>query len=282
MGCGIFTNFTNVFSQAVISGLASNGIKSSGAIRLSLSSGSKLVAGTTGSKGFDSIYIVRQNHNGLPVEPVASYKIGKGAVEIQEAVLLQNGFVLGVGTSYQNDEMLIVKFDTNGIFDKTFGKNGVVKTNIKDESQEEISLMGSSIAVAQSGKIFTTGWSQEIRAMIITCHLANGELDNSFGKNGVVLISSNCDTVGFMGLAIKILKDDKIALLGKAIYSEILSESYKTENFVAMLKPNGELITDFGKNGIEILTTDNTSINSSPKEILYNYLLGISTINANK
>ena len=80
-----------------------------------------------------------------------------------------------------NQDFLLARYLTNGDLDTSFGNNGTVMT---DYGEDVI----SATALLPDGKILAGGWSQigSSRYLLLTKYLPNGDLDTSFGVDGVV------------------------------------------------------------------------------------------------
>ncbi len=132
----------------------------------------------------------------------------------------------------------------SGFLDSTFGNNGKVVTDFG--SEESI----NSIAFQSDKKIVAAGYYDLIKKNLafdwIVCALAryktNGELDSSFGENGLITFDSSFSDLN----AIIIQKDDKIAGTGYAY--PINSEGPAFLKIIQRQK-NGEPDPSFGING---------------------------------
>ncbi len=99
----------------------------------------------------------------------------------------KNGKIYVTGYSYNsrgNFNMVIWRYNRDGILDKTFGNRGIV---VFDKS--ELSS-GKSIYVDKNGKIYVTGISYNSNGnsdMIIWRYNEDGTLDETFGNEGIVV-----------------------------------------------------------------------------------------------
>jgi uncharacterized delta-60 repeat protein len=102
---------------------------------------------------------------------------------IQDIATLPDGRLIVVGfTGIAADKFALVCYTANGSFDPNFGQGGVVTTQISEEDR--------AVAVAiQGNKIIVLGYSftsAEKRFFSLARYDANGNLDPTFGSNGIV------------------------------------------------------------------------------------------------
>lgn len=76
----------------------------------------------------------------------------------------------------------LVRFNSNGTFDTTFGNNGITHTQIFN-GQSGL----RSIVVLPNGKIITGGYCNDgaTKRYVLVQYLPNGALDSTFGTNGI-------------------------------------------------------------------------------------------------
>jgi uncharacterized delta-60 repeat protein len=134
---------------------------------------------------------------------------------------------------------LVVRFNTDGSLDTSFGTNGAVVTDYSGQDESAF-----AIAVQTDGKIVVAGGlfditpSQNILGFKVVRYMPNGTLDATFGVAGKVYESF--DDVGGTPQSIIIQPDDKIVVAGTDDNSML---------FVARFNSNGGLDTGFGTNG---------------------------------
>ena len=122
-----------------------------------------------------------------------------------------DGKIVAAGSSYDGAVagFALVRYNTNGSLDSSFGTNGTVITTIGSLSTAQ------DVAIQTNGKIVAAGRSQLPGAFsdfTLTRYNANGSPDTSFGTNGVVVtpVSSSLDTAD----AVTIQADGKIIASG--------------------------------------------------------------------
>lgn len=242
-------------------------------ISLIQTNGKVITAGTFGGKyGFDSLIISRFHRNGTPdysFNQNVKIKIGKGAVELREAILTTNGDIIGIGSSFDEDELLLVKFDSLGKLDENFGYNGISKTICTNQR----GAFGISFDIDSNGNIVVTGWCDGVKSLLVARFKSNGIIDSTFGNNGLLVVDSELNTISFEGVSIKCLNNGQIVVLGKSFIGDELSEDFKSGYFVVRLNNKGDINKNYGVNGLLEIKTNNFVINASTKEVLYSYLL---------
>lgn len=130
----------------------------------------------------------------------------------------------------------------NGNPDATFGKNGQFRIDL--QSIKAIGL-NSDLKIASDGKILITGGgaadpsATSTDAFILRLN-ANGTLDNTFGKNG--LLFTGVAGVTELGLSLKIQND------GKLLFSQYVDEDSGLN--IVRLNSNGTLDNTFGNKGV--------------------------------
>jgi uncharacterized delta-60 repeat protein len=164
--------------------------------------------------------------NGIATTPGTSFAA---------AALQSNGKIVAVGAGSNGPTVL--RYDTNGALDSTFGTGGQVTLNNNDS--------GSAFAVAiqSDGKILVAAPDQAQLAMFRLN--TNGSLDTSFGSKGVATIDST-----------SLLLTPAIGTIATPPGGKILvvaqSTSFGGEVFARLLS-NGTPDSSFGTNGAAAL-----------------------------
>ncbi len=137
----------------------------------------------------------------------------------------------------------IVRLDSDGSFDKSFGLDGKINTYYSG------GLKGVSISIQADNKIVTTHYFRETFGSIwdfeVTRYQADGSFDNSFDTDGTVLTGEFAGYSELNKMAIQ--SDGKIVAVGFAIVNS--RESYLFDFAVVRYNTNGSLDTSFGTNG---------------------------------
>ena len=145
--------------------------------------------------------------------------------------------VAGYGIDSTDYDFGLVRFTSEGKLDSTFGKNGRVLTPV-GTGQDYL----KKITIQKDDKIIAVGSSSG--GASIVRYLKNGELDNSFGTNGIVYSLSG----EFF--------DVKLQSNGKICAAGFINDSTKgyTEYVVARHNSDGSPDNSFGNNGIVTIT----------------------------
>ncbi|CAN5748819.1 hypothetical protein BH10BAC2_BH10BAC2_06780 [soil metagenome] len=128
--------------------------------------------------------------NGKITPELNSYRAYAGAVS-----LMRDGKIIIAGYSYQphglnsNYDFTILRYNTDGSPDSSFGNNGVVITDFKNGTENEIA---SEMVLQPDGKLIVAGTSRDVgeaygiyrTRFICVRYNTDGTLDSSFGEQG--------------------------------------------------------------------------------------------------
>lgn len=173
---------------------------------------------------------------------------GDGSDDGLMAVAVQpDGKIVGTGFSASGSSFAIpvVRLNSNGTPDYSFGTNGSVRMSIL--GGDGASDYGESIALQSDGKIVVAGLSQKSSGSafaLARCN-TNGTLDNTFGSNGTVRTSViGSDGTSDVGESVVIQPDGRIVVAG-------LSDSNSTYAFaVVRYTPRGVPDSTFNTTGM--------------------------------
>jgi uncharacterized delta-60 repeat protein len=171
----------------------------------------------------------------------ATTAIGPNDASAHGIAVQADGKILVAGDTYTNNTLLedfaLARYLPDGTLDNSFGTNGLVVTDIQQNSDA-----AKAVAVQSDGKILVAGHAHNGSNydFAIARYLANGTLDNSFGANGKVI--KNFGSTDF-GLAMALLPDGKLLVAGRSYNG--------TNGDFALLKlnSNGSFDTNFGTAG---------------------------------
>lgn len=176
--------------------------------------------------------------SGIATTPAASF----GAAALQS-----DGKIVVVGSVSSAQGPAVLRYDTNGGLDSTFGTGGQVTFNFNDS--------GSAFAVAiqGDGKILFAA-PDELQLAILRLN-TNGSLDTSFGSKGVAFIP---DTAPFLVPAngTIALADGKILLVAHSL--ELGNNAFER------LLSNGTPDSTFGTNGAALLVASGQMLALQP------------------
>ncbi len=193
----------------------------------------------------DNVAVTRFNANGtldtgFGAAGLVETDLGS-AFDHGQAVAIQSDgrIVVAARTITTSSNIAVVRYLTNGALDPSFGTGGMVITDISGATSEE----PSSIAIQSDGKIVvggmitpTTYWDFGVLR-----YTTNGQLDVSFGNNGVVTTDMNGGNERITSLAIQ--SDGKIVAVGYAAQD---TSGANTDFAVARYTVDGDLDTSFG------------------------------------
>ena len=219
---------------------------------------------TPNSAGTGTFTVVRYNANGsldtsfgsggIDVIPIAGENYGAQAY----AVAIQpDGKILvaGYAATYDKKEAdyysdwAIVRLNTNGSLDTSFGTKGCVTTRLTPDIWIGENW-AASIDVQANGQILVGGWlggynertSSGTQGLALVRYNANGSLDTSFGSGGEVIDTAMIyNSVGPMTMAID--SSGRIAVAG-------LNAATDSGAIVTRFLSNGTLDPTFGSGGM--------------------------------
>lgn len=216
------------------------------AYAVALQQDGKILVGGSSSNGADLDFaIVRYNRDGT-LDPTFNYdgtvttQVGRDDDEIAALAVQDDGYILAAGYSVQNGnrDFALVRYTPDGQRDPSFGLDGIVITGY-GTLDDEI----TAITVHGDGHIVVAGYSTGTsgRAVIVGRYLYNGELDLSFGYEGLSLTG-----IGEDALARSIDVDDR----GRIIVAGSYFHADRTEVMVLRFTETGDLDTTFGEEGL--------------------------------
>lgn len=168
------------------------------------------------------------------------------------AIAIQgDGKIVVAGNSYNDNgthSFALIRYDTNGQLDNTFGLGGIVTTTVDSY------VYGEAVAIQPDGKIILGGSSENYEpALALLRYDVDGSLDGAFGTGGVVTtsISGRCS-----GHDLAIQPGGKIVVSGSCFGDEFGS-------FVlARYDTGGHLDETFGQSGVVTTTVGGLFVSS--------------------
>jgi len=217
------------------------------------SDGKILLAGKTDTSGTNDFAVVRYNSNGtldatFGTAGKAITDIGTASDDTATAMTLQSdGKILLAGFSNAGaaNDFTVIRYNSNGALDATFGTGGKVTTDIGTVSDD----IANAMAVQSDGKILLAGYTNTSGTNDFTVirYSTVGTLDASFGTGGKVTTDIGTTSVE-RAYAMTVQSDGKIALAGSFFGSS------SWDFAVVRYNSNGTLDSSFGTGGT--LTTD--------------------------
>ncbi|MEO8071917.1 MAG: FG-GAP-like repeat-containing protein [Acidobacteriota bacterium] len=188
--------------------------------------------------------------NGLVITDIAANK-----ADVPVALVLQSdGKIVAAGFNGAAiapqipSDFVLVRYNSNGSLDSTFGTGGIVITDFNNDVD-----FASSLVIQPDGKMIAGGWTYTLANHSYDFALArynsNGSLDNSFGSGGKVVadLSGASNLPGGDVMTGMVLQPDgKILCAGTG---EPNQQTTLTDFVIARFNPNGSLDGTFGTNG---------------------------------
>lgn len=217
--------------------------------------GKILVTGSIGVTGYKDIALLRYNSDGTPDNSfgtggMITTKVGSKD-DVGTAVAVQpDGKIVVAGYSHNgaNNDIALVRYNTDGTLDNFFSLDGKVTKNIANSSD-----VAYALAIQTDGKILVAGQTAT-SANYDFCLLrfnANGDPDNTFSSDGVVVTNFGSNDYG---RSIAIQADGKILVAGNSYNGTDYDFSVARYR-----KEDGSLDVTFSGDGKLVTTFDGTS-----------------------
>ncbi len=201
--------------------------------------------------------------------------IGTGDDDGRSLAVQSDGKIVIAGFTFNgsNNDVAIVRYNSDGSLDNTFDSDGKVTTAVGTGNDEAYAL-----TIQSDGKIIVVGQTHNGSNydFLVIRYLSNGSLDNTFDSDGIVTT-----TIGISherGNSVNIQSDGKIVVVGESfgsfLYDFAVVRYNSNGSLDASFDTDGKVITDFGNdsenarhstiqpNG-KILVTGTTYIGSS-------------------
>lgn len=177
-------------------------------------------------------------NNGIATAVVSEDTNTGVSVAIQDDGKIVEAGYTNTDNSWHTD-FLVVRYDSDGNLDTSFGSNGVVITDLGGNTDK-----CDSMAIQPDGKIILAGWTDYLGTdnyFAVVRYNTDGSLDTSFDSNGIVTTSvgsadGQAHSVGIQG-------DGKIVVAGTA-------DNGSNDDFaVVRYNSDGSLDTSFSGDG---------------------------------
>lgn len=175
---------------------------------------------------------------------------------------------------FSGEDILLIKYNSNGTLDSSFGQNGYVVTDLNSSIEYT-----SDISIQSDNKIIVSS----LRRKIIR-YTDLGALDTTFGVNGIVTLSPLGTNISPSLDSNEYINDVRQQSNGKIIISGITDRNHVPEDwdsYLLRLNIDGTIDTTFGTNGF-IINDINGKNEFTSIEILNDDSIiasGISSIN---
>ncbi len=218
------------------------------------STGKIYVTGWSYNGNNDDMYVIRLNSDGsidnsfgVNGKVVVNNIAGGNGYEYGRSLTLDSTgkiYVTGYGSNGSNCDMYVIRLNSDGSIDNSFGVNGkVVVNNIAGGNGDDV---GYSLTLDSTGKIYVTGrsWNGSNWDMYVIRLNSDGSIDNSFGVNGKVVVNNiaggNRDDYGY---SLTIDSTGKIYVTGSSWNGS------NGDMYVIRLNSDGSIDNSFGVNG---------------------------------
>jgi len=210
------------------------------------SDGRILAAGYYADGSYYDFALVRYNTNGsldttFGTGGIVTTSVGSGNAIANALGIQSDGRILAAGSFYNgsNDNFALVRYNTDGSLDTTFGTGGIVTTPVGSGYAGAYAL-----GIASDGRIVVAGYCADGSDydFALVRYNTNGSLDTTFGTGGIVItpMGSGYDIAYALGIG----SDGRILAAGSSHYGS-------NYNFaLARYNTDGSLDTTFGTGGI--------------------------------
>ncbi|HSK39412.1 MAG TPA: FlgD immunoglobulin-like domain containing protein, partial [Arenibaculum sp.] len=149
-----------------------------------------------------------------------------------------------VGGSLPYRDVVLYRLTASGIPDSSFGTNGHVITDLSPGRDT-----AKGVAIRPDGRIVVAGWTEAfgVTKAFVMRYLSNGDVDDSFGDDGIVLIDFSGPFVTGGAMSLRLQPDGRIVIGGYG------TPVHYADFAVARLEPHGVLDTSFGAGGTRLL-----------------------------
>lgn len=139
-----------------------------------------------------------------------------------------------------NWDFAVLRFNSNGLLDNTFGNNGIVINDFDGDID-----VAFSIKTQSDSKIIACGWTFANASwnFAIIRYNSDGSLDQNFGNKGIVI--TDVDNVYNTSHSIAIQEDGKYVVTGYRYFRERLD----TDILLVRYNSDGSIDQSFGVNG---------------------------------
>jgi uncharacterized delta-60 repeat protein len=152
------------------------------------SDGYLIAAGTATFGSNDDFALVRYDSFGTP-DPlwggggIVTNPIGPGDDRANALVLQKNGKAIAAGSTFNgsDDDFALVRYNTDGSLDSTFGGDGIVTTSLGPGNDEAHALV---LQINQKPVAVGTTWNGSNMDFALARYDTNGSPNSEFGSNG--------------------------------------------------------------------------------------------------
>jgi uncharacterized delta-60 repeat protein len=159
---------------------------------IALLSDGRIVAG--GSEGNGTDFVDRYNSDGS-LDPsfgtggITVTSVPFHSTDVRDIVLQPDGKVVTTGVlNNPTSVIMLVRYNTDGSLDQSFGNGGIVETNVRNSIDS-----GNSITIQADGRLLVAGGSAIPGGTdsVVARYNPDGSVDTTFGSNGFVITNYN-------------------------------------------------------------------------------------------
>jgi uncharacterized delta-60 repeat protein len=144
---------------------------------------------------------------------ITTTDLGSAADYAASIMTLPNGKILVGGStnnlSITNQDFALVRYNSNGIIDNSFGNGGIVKSDLGSTTERPYSMLLQADGKILMGGIYYTGNDGDF---VLARYTTSGALDNDFGSAGKTITSFGTSGDWIQSLALQ--SDGKIVAAG--------------------------------------------------------------------
>jgi len=217
-----------------VNGISSNDFSNSNEIPYDsavLPDGSILVAGDADPSGFSVFFAAKYSKDGVTVtnfgiNGFSTFQVGSGNNGVSTVKIQNDGKIIIGGYAYEGTEttMAVVRLNSDGTPDQSFGVNGSVTTDIRQGSEYINDML-----IQKDGKILVCGVARGLISnsdFTAVRYMPDGNIDLSFGANGIVTTDFDNTDVAASILSIS---DDKFIIVGHSDEKNLILSRYHND-----------------------------------------------------
>jgi uncharacterized delta-60 repeat protein len=160
--------------------------------------------------------------------------------------------VVGATTVNTKEDVLVLRYNTDGTLDGSFGTGGIVTYSGSGDNYD----YGNTVMIQPDGKIVVVGatWIGSNYDILVLRYNSNGSLDCLFGNGGVINYNGPANNYDYAwGVALQ--KDGKIVVAGAS------SNGAKDEAAILRFNTNGTFDPSFGTAGVVKFSVPGSAVN---------------------